>query len=90
MDCLPRKSLSNGVSKKKKTYKLSTNVKSILSRKYDKWTVNKAYERLKHNYERLKHNLNTSRSLMRIILLLFKGDLKKYMNNLVKLSQTAI
>ena len=55
---------------RKKVYKLSTKVKSIINRKYDGWSAHKAHEWV-------KHDLNISGSFMRIILSLFKGNLKK-------------
>ena len=70
MDRLPRKSPSKGVSKKRKTYKLTSKTKSITNRKCDKWSLQNAYERV-------KFDLNISRCFMGVVLSLFKGDLEK-------------
>ena len=70
MDRLPRKSPSKAVSKKKKTYKLTSETKSITNRKCDKWSLQNAYERV-------KFDLDISRCSMGALLSLFKGDLEK-------------
>ena len=57
-------------SSNKKTCKLSQKQKSIIDRKHDSWTVEKAHERL-------KRELHLLRCFLTIVLSLFKDDVKK-------------
>ena len=77
MNCIPRKRISNleasdeGECISKRTFKLSTKLKSIAGHQHDSWTVQKAHDRT----IRVLHLL---RSFLMVILSLFKDDVKKY------------
>ena len=70
MKHLPRKSIfsKDGISKKKRVFKLSSKVRSILNRCYNKWSIASAHQRI-------ALDLSLYEKFMGIMLSLFKGDL---------------
>ena len=81
MDRIPRKRISttmdneeNGYSSSKRTFRLSTKLKSIVDHSHDSWTTQKAYRRL-------TGELHILRSLITMLLALFKDDVKKFYSN---------
>ena len=62
MDRLPRRTMET-----KKVYSFSTEVKSVLDRKHDKWSVPTAFERV-------KFDLNVLTTLCRLLMHFFRED----------------
>ena len=64
----------DGCSSSKRTFRLSTKLKSIVDHSHDSWTTQKAYRRL-------TGELYILRSLITMLLALFKDDVKKLYTN---------
>ena len=64
MDRLPRKTMA---SSNKKVYSLTSEIKSVLERKHDKWSVVMAFDRV-------KFDLNVLNALCKVLMCLFRKE----------------
>ena len=90
MNCVPHKRISatmddeeDGCSSSKRTFKLSTKLKSIVDHSHDHWTTEKAHRRL-------TGELNILCSFVTMILSLFKDDVKSCIINCLTVHQNAM
>ena len=90
MDRIPHKRISttmddeeDGCSSSNRTFRLNTKLKLIVDHSHDSWNTQKAYRRL-------TGELYILRSLITMLLALFKDNVKKLYRNLLDVHQSAI